>query len=163
MFPLILAVGLTPAAPPSVDHEEQAKAAIAIEIAKLSLRKSATPVAPVVPVAPPPKTVTVPPKPVVPTRTTATYRQPVGHTHTCANGHTWDHQANPGHTCKICGLQQFVQDPVARPVLVSPATTPPESAPTYQPPYQLYGSGGCANGSCPTVAVPARQGIFKRR
>lgn len=44
------------------------------------------------------------------TRTVVTYRAAVGHTHTCINGHTWDHQANPTHTCQFCGQQQWVQD-----------------------------------------------------
>ncbi len=47
-----------------------------------------------------------------------TTRPPIGHTHTCSNGHTWDHKANPTHTCKFCGRQQFVQDTPARPVTI---------------------------------------------
>lgn len=50
--------------------------------------------------------------------TTAT-RAPIGHTHTCANGHTWDHSANPGHQCQTCGQSQFVQDRTPRPVTVT--------------------------------------------
>lgn len=46
------------------------------------------------------------------------YRAPIGHTHTCASGHTWDHSANPGHTCQTCGLSQYVQDKSPRPVTV---------------------------------------------
>lgn len=45
-------------------------------------------------------------------------RSPIGHTHTCVNGHTWDHAANPTHTCKFCGSHQFVQDVTARPVTI---------------------------------------------
>lgn len=60
------------------------------------------------------------------TKTLKTYgRFANGHTHTCANGHTWDHDANPTHTCtclvddgtgdhvvsyRQCGLSQYVQD-----------------------------------------------------
>lgn len=42
--------------------------------------------------------------------TRVSYRAPVGHTHTCANGHTWDHSANPSHTCRECGQSQYYQD-----------------------------------------------------
>lgn len=50
----------------------------------------------------------------------AGFRQPIGHTHTCGNGHTWDHTSNPigpgwqGHTCLQCGRFQNVIDPVPR-------------------------------------------------
>lgn len=50
------------------------------------------------------------PESPVRTRTVVTYRAAVGHTHTCVNRHTWDHQANPTHTCQFCGQQQWVQD-----------------------------------------------------
>ena len=43
-------------------------------------------------------------------KTVTTYRSPVGHTHTCRNGHTWDHMENPSHVCKICGASQYYQD-----------------------------------------------------
>lgn len=33
------------------------------------------------------------------TRLVETYYETSGHTHTCANGHTWDHFHNPTHTC----------------------------------------------------------------
>lgn len=51
-----------------------------------------------------------------------TWRRPDNdHTHTCAAKHTWDHTANPWHTCtclvvgsdgkiRTCGLPQDVQD-----------------------------------------------------
>lgn len=58
------------------------------------------------------------------------YRAPVGHTHTCGNGHTWDHQANPGHICLSCGLSQYTQDRsprrvlFRRPAVVQPVDTP---------------------------------------
>lgn len=54
-----------------------------------------------------------------------TYRSPIGHTHTCARGHSWDHDANPTHVCRVtlpngqtCGLSQYVQDPTPRMVSV---------------------------------------------
>ncbi len=73
--------------------------------------------------------------------TVATARQPSGHTHTCANGHTWDHSVTAGHNCPVCGLSQYVQD--ARPRAVTAGAV---SAPrTYSLP-----SGGCANGNCST-------------
>lgn len=95
------------------------------------------------------------------------FRAPRGHTHTCANGHTWDHDANPGHTCQTCGLPQYVQDSVPRSVPVYGVTYSAPPAPqTYQ--YTLpgaYGSaygatyGGCAGGSCNIQSG----GLFKRR
>lgn len=88
------------------------------------------------------------------------YRAPVGHTHTCVNGHTWDHTANPTHTCQICGAQQVVIDNPSRPVGVwfgpaaSVAPPPPYRAPptTYAP----FGSagGGCSSGNCPAASAP---------
>lgn len=48
--------------------------------------------------------------------TAPAYRAPIGHTHTCAKGHTWDHVLNPGHNCQKCGLAQYMQDPFPRPV-----------------------------------------------
>jgi hypothetical protein len=44
------------------------------------------------------------------------FRAPIGHTHTCAAGHTWDHVKNPGHNCQKCGRSQYIQDPFPRPV-----------------------------------------------
>lgn len=97
-------------------------------------------------------------------KTVTTTRAPIGHTHTCANGHTWDHQANPTHTCKICGLSQFTID--SRPRMVTelksvPVTQNVQSVstsqpvqPAYQPQYTLgtgvSSSSPCANGNCPT-------------
>ena len=52
-------------------------------------------------------------------RTVTTTRQPVGHTHTCAHGHTWDHAANPTHRCQFCGMSQYVIDQPSRMVLVT--------------------------------------------
>ncbi len=40
------------------------------------------------------------------------------HTHTCINGHTWDHSVTTGHNCPICGASQFVQDRTPRPVTI---------------------------------------------
>lgn len=49
------------------------------------------------------------------TTTEVQYRNPVGHTHTCAHcGLTWDHQANPTHICQRCGASQYVVDAVPR-------------------------------------------------
>lgn len=96
------------------------------------------------------------PAPAAPTLTT---RGPIGHTHTCANGHTWDHAANPSHTCQFCGLSQFIQDPVARPVTIV-AANPVPSAPlqTYTLPSATY--GGCVGSNC---TVPqSRPVLFPR-
>lgn len=57
------------------------------------------------------------------------YRQPRGHTHTCANGHTWDHLSNPTHNCKICGLPQYIQDSRPMPVLINLADCPDGNCP----------------------------------
>lgn len=72
-----------------------------------------------------------------------------GHTHTCANGHTWDHSINPTHNCQVCGLPQYVQDPFPRPVMSYSAS------PSYYP-LPSFSSGGCANGSCSTGVVRRR-------
>jgi hypothetical protein len=41
--------------------------------------------------------------PAFKTVTQTTYRAPQGHTHTCTScGNTWDHTANPTHTCAKC-------------------------------------------------------------
>lgn len=67
--------------------------------------------------------------------------QPVtfqGHTHTCANGHTWDHTMDNGsHKCPSCGLMQFNVDTI-RTI-----------------------SSGCESGNCPTY-TPQRRGFFRR-
>ncbi len=98
------------------------------------------------------------------TRTVTTTRAPVGHTHTCVNGHTWDHQANAGHRCLLCGVTQLVQDRFSRPVTVVQAVRVPAqqtqaTAPapaTYQPAsivqYSKYQQkSNCPNGNCPYV------------
>lgn len=84
-----------------------------------------------------------------------------GHTHTCANGHTWDHAANPTHQCQFCGQNQYVQDRSPRPVTIrtvaTDATLRPSTA-AYAAPqttsfYSLpRASAGCANGSCATIS-----------
>lgn len=108
------------------------------------------------------KPVYISPKKVVnTTQTVWSTRQPIGHTHTCANGHTWDHQANSGHTCLICGLSQYVQDSSPRMVTVRtssnvptyyyPQTTYlPQYTYTqgYTPQYTLGNSSNCVNGKC---------------
>jgi hypothetical protein len=95
----------------------------------------------------------------------ATYRNPVGHTHTCANGHTFDHKdgANLNHVCPFCGLRDVDQDPRPRMVReripgteaggILTATITPRSgieAMTTEGPvlYTLAPLGACANGSC---------------
>lgn len=80
-------------------------------------------------------------------------KAPVGHTHTCPKGHTFDHTMDGGtHRCPYpgCGLPQYVQDPY-------PRTVYPQT-PTY---ITLPGTsfGGCPNGSC---SVPQRSGLFRR-
>lgn len=74
----------------------------------------------------------------------------VGHTHTCANGHTWDHSMTPSHNCPQCGLYQSVQD------------TPRAAYSAPQPlQYSLSTAGSsCANSRC---EVPQRRGLFGLR
>jgi hypothetical protein len=94
------------------------------------------------------------------TQTIFTTRVPQGHTHTCVNGHTWDHAANPTHVCKFCGASQFVVDSPSRPVTVvrtfqvqAEATAPQTRAPA-APLFSVFRSvqaGGCANGQCSTI------------
>lgn len=75
-----------------------------------------------------------------------TLRAPVGHTHTCVNGHSWDHSMDGGtHICPFCGESAFIQDRVPKMVqtTVSPQTTATISG-------SPFSSGGCANGSCGT-------------
>lgn len=98
------------------------------------------------------------------TRTVVTYRDPVGHTHTCVNGHTWDHQITPGHNCPQCGAYQNVQDRTPRKVTVirtvavnasAPSPTPASPAPqrTVQSPVFYFPAtrANCPNGNCPYV------------
>lgn len=112
------------------------------------------------PKAAPPKVAPPPAAAVAATKTVITHRAPIGHTHTCANGHTWDHQANPTHTCQFCGKTQYVQDSGARPVTVlskvqveskqvAPVAPPVPATITFpQLRMRAVQSGGCANGQC---------------
>lgn len=86
------------------------------------------------------------------------YRAPQGHTHTCVNGHTWDHAANPSHNCPQCGTPQYIVDPVPRmvPILAS-SSTATRTATLYALP---SGSGGCIGPNCP---LPSRQAILPWR
>jgi hypothetical protein len=111
-------------------------------------------------------------------KSTSVARQPVGHTHTCANGHTWDHSVTPGHNCPECGLPQYVQDPTPRTVTAgTPGWHAPAPFAAYQPPpagqpfgaYSItggngyFGAGGCANGQCDTGGGGSeRRGLFGR-
>ncbi len=78
----------------------------------------------------------------VETKTVISYRQPIGHTHTCPNcGDTWDHTKNPTHNCQKCGTPQYVVDSI------------PKMVPINKPIQQIYPQqfqfGGCPNGNCP--------------
>ncbi len=90
---------------------------------------------------------------------TFTTRAPQGHTHTCSNGHTWDHAANPSHTCEFCGQSQYVQDRTPQPVTVRPALARSQPVVATQ---SLQSSGSCASGSCPSSSAPSRLGLFRR-
>lgn len=79
-------------------------------------------------------------------------RAPHGHTHTCSNGHTWDHSVTSSHNCPVCGTFQNVQDPSPRTATAAPTNVSPFQTGTV--------TGGCPNGNC---AVPQRGGIFRRR
>ncbi len=70
-----------------------------------------------------------------------------GHTHTCANGHTWNHATNPTHNCQVCGLPQYVQDSTPRAV----------SQQNYQAPTYSSQLGGCANGQCQSYSPTQTQ------
>lgn len=99
------------------------------------------------------------------------FRNPVGHTHTCANGHTWDHSANPTHKCQFCGQIQVVVDPTPRKVTVEKVIQVPvtETAPASQSFNHSWdhfvqgvsSSGGCANGRC-AVPQSAKSRLFGR-
>lgn len=128
---------LAPLAKADHNHDHDAQAALALAAA--AHKKPATPV----PVPAP-----LPPSPVIVTEPSFS-----GHTHTCANGHTWDHTMDGGsHRCPTCGLSQFIVD---------------QPGAFRGSPRQFYtiGSGsGCANGNCPTYSQPTYgRGIFGRR
>jgi len=88
-----------------------------------------------------------------------------GHTHTCRNGHTWDHSMDGGsHRCPTCGESQFVQDSGPRRVSAAPSRGSAGGCPTGGcptgggPPAQSRGSaGGCPTGGCPTGGCPSAQ------
>ena len=115
------------------------------------------PILPPMPVGPPVVRVSKP-----------TFRSPVGHTHTCAAGHTWDHRANPGHTCiapvvkdgKItqCGLYENDKDNPPRPVGVYATETVAADEPEATAIVNPLAVPGCANGNCPT-----ERRFFRRR
>lgn len=88
-------------------------------------------------------------------------RAPVGHTHTCKNGHTWDHQLSTSHNCPYCGAFQNVQDRSPRPVTIKVAASssiqqkeeiPRLTAPTPVVRHEIYTlpavTSGCENGQC---------------
>ena len=68
-------------------------------------------------------------------------RSPVGHTHTCVNGHTWDHNMTAGHDCPVCGMAQYVQDQFPRPLTGSNLS-----------------QGNCVNGQCQSGQFTSPQG-----
>lgn len=88
------------------------------------------------------------------TKTTVTAswntRAPVGHTHTCTNGHTWDHKLSASHNCPYCGQFVNVQDRSPRPVTVKTASSVQETAPVemFTMPARVGSAGNCANGQC---------------
>ncbi len=90
---------------------------------------------------------------VVPTARTIPGNLGDGHTHTCANGHTWNHATHAGHDCPVCGLSQYIQDPVPRQVNLGGSTQ-----------FNLGSSGGCANGQCSSgnQFTQQRTGLFGR-
>lgn len=106
------------------------------------------------------------PVPVTRYVTQATYRAPVGHTHTCANGHTWDHSVTDSHTCPVagCNLQQWTQDSYPRSVNTGGVTSYVTPA-GYSTPFATSGvTSGCVGGNCPTASYSSgRTGIFRRR
>lgn len=82
------------------------------------------------------------------------WRQPIGHTHTCPRcGDTWDHAKNTGHTCQECGAYQATQDRVPRLVpvksFVRVYTAPVQAAPVYTYTLPTSAVPGCVGGNCP--------------
>ncbi len=99
-----------------------------------------------------PKATALAPVPV--TQPPSALRTPVGHTHTCANGHTWDHTMDNGtHVCPVCRLPQTSVDTVPR--MVGNTQSQPLSYSLQQSSF----SSGCANGSC-GVLQTERRGLF---
>lgn len=103
-------------------------------------------------------------------------RIPVGHTHTCGAGHTWDHSANSSHNCiapvertdgswGTCGLFQNYQDASPRMVHIFP-TAPiagKDRDDVFTDSRSLLTLGaGCANGNCAAGAgFASRGGLFR--
>jgi len=96
-----------------------------------------------------------------PIRTVATQADPtpvrsaVGHTHTCARGHTWDHTMDGGsHNCPVCGLHQTVVDPVIATVQAVqyslPGTTNSYSS------FTQTRSTGCSGPGCAQQAIQSQ-------
>lgn len=87
---------------------------------------------------------------------TVSYRNPIGHTHTCPRcGDTWDHNKNPTHTCQRCGASQFTIDTPSRMVQVYGVST--GGVPLQ---YTLPRStSGCGPGGCPSQPT----GLFRIR
>jgi len=81
-------------------------------------------------------------------------RAPIGHTHTCVNGHTWDHTMDGGsHNCPFCGSRQTTQDRFAQQVTIVPmvaAASRTNTSSNYTYTESFKASSGCANGACAT-------------
>lgn len=78
-------------------------------------------------------------------------RVAVGHTHTCARGHTWDHTMDGGaHICPFCGLPQNGVDPVPRMVSSGPAD--PDATVRYSLSQSPF-STGCSGPGCSTTGT----------
>jgi len=127
------------------------------------------------------KVETVATKPVVKATTASRYSVPArgfsGHTHTCANGHTWDHTMDGGtHRCPVCGLSQYIVDSGSMRGSVQSGLTQEtiydndgnaKQVWTMRSPQSASGtsimggcsSGGCASGNCPTSYAPQRRGF----
>ncbi len=115
------------------------------------------------PVASVPASVVAPPLPKAVSVAVAGVRAPLSHTHTCSQGHSWDHVANPTHNCPVCGEyvtrvdspSRMVNVNVAAPVAV---TTVSEVSGSY---YSISASGGCASGQCSAPSSGfARRGLL---
>ncbi len=163
--PLLMSVNLTPDPPPVVDRRGFMGAVAAMGLLGVPMVANAE-------VADPPPVLADPP-PVqrrmrTEIRTVTSYRRPIGHTHTCAMGHTWDHHANPTHVCRQCGRPQNVIDQPSRMVAVVTrqefaVPDAPELADYARPTQQQAvihedvqrvirsTTSGCATGNCPYV------------
>lgn len=90
---------------------------------------------------------------VAPVRRVETiFRNAIGHTHTCRNGHTWDHSVTSSHNCPTCGQYQNLQDPTPRKVPIQRVIEVP--APVRVVPVQTtirFAQPNCPNGNCPYV------------